>query len=50
MIGEEPFRWIMNDERLKHIPKIIETPRLKRSKDLKNDMLNLAVLRNFVQS
>jgi deoxyribonuclease-4 len=50
MIGEEPFRWIMNDERLKYIPKIIETPRLKRSKDLKNDMLNLALLRNFVQS
>lgn len=50
MIGVEPFRWIMNDEKLKHIPKIIETPRLKRSTDHKNNMLNLSVLRNFVQN
>ncbi|MDY0043259.1 MAG: hypothetical protein RBS82_01200 [Syntrophales bacterium] len=26
MIGCDPFRWIMTDERLEQIPKIIETP------------------------
>jgi len=42
MIGENPFRWIMNDERLKNIPKIIETPKVG-SKDIDN----LQLLRSF---
>lgn len=42
LIGEQPFRWIMNDERLKNIPKIIETP-----KSTKKDRDNLHLLRSF---
>jgi deoxyribonuclease-4 len=48
MIGEAPFRWIMNDARLQNIPKIIETPGLKKAADLTHDMRNLAVLRGLV--
>lgn len=40
-IGETPFRWIMNDERLLKIPKIIETPQ-------KSDRHNLKLLKKFV--
>jgi deoxyribonuclease-4 len=49
MIGEEPFRWIMNDERLKHIPKIIETPGLGKIKDYRKDEQNLSLLRSMVK-
>jgi deoxyribonuclease-4 len=42
MIGERPFRWIMRDERLKNIPKIIETPREEGT-----DIDNLRLLRSF---
>ena len=42
MIGEMPFRWIMNDEHLKNIPKIIETPKVEN-----NDRDNLQLLRSF---
>jgi len=45
LIGERPFRWIMSDERLKDIPKIIETPGL--GKDLEKDRENLDMLRRF---
>ncbi len=48
MIGEKPFRWIMSDERLKDIPKIIETPGL--GKDLEKDRENLDLLRRFAGS
>jgi len=48
MIGERPFRWIMSDERLKDIPKIIETPGL--GKDLEKDRENLDLLRRFAGS
>lgn len=41
-IGEKPFRWIMNDERLKNIPKIIETPKVGSK-----DRDNLQLLRSF---
>ncbi|MDO9527983.1 MAG: deoxyribonuclease IV [Syntrophales bacterium] len=41
-IGEQPFRWIMNDERLKNIPKIIETPKVGSK-----DRDNLQLLKNF---
>lgn len=42
MIGERPFRWIMRDERLKDIPKIIETPGEEGT-----DIDNLKLLRSF---
>jgi len=38
MIGTTPFRWIMRDQRLKSIPKIIETP---------HDKENLSLLRTM---
>jgi deoxyribonuclease-4 len=43
-IGNEGFRLIMQDERLHHIPKILETP---KGEDLKEDKINLAVLRKL---
>lgn len=42
MIGERPFRWIMRDERLKNIPKIIETPGAEG-----RNINNLQLLRSF---
>ena len=44
-IGETGFRMIMADERLAHIPKVIETP---KGKDLKEDIMNLDLLRSFI--
>lgn len=41
MLGETVFRLIMNDERFRNIPKIIETP---KKKGLVEDMMNLAFL------
>jgi hypothetical protein len=38
----------MNDERLAHIPKIIETPKTAGGRDL--DRLNLETLRNLIRS
>jgi deoxyribonuclease-4 len=38
--GETPFRWIMNDERLLKVPKIIETSQ-------KSDRHNLRVLKKI---
>lgn len=43
-IGKEGFRCLMQDERLKNIPKILETP---KGEDLKEDRMNLALLRKF---
>jgi deoxyribonuclease-4 len=40
-IGEDGFRWIMQDKRLQKIPKILETP---KGEDLEEDRANLAVL------
>jgi deoxyribonuclease-4 len=48
MIGRRPFRWIMNDERLTHIPKIIETPGL--GKDVVMDRKNLDFLRKLANT
>jgi deoxyribonuclease-4 len=47
MIGKKPFQWIMSDERLKDIPKILETPGF--GKDLEKDRVNLDLLRSFVR-
>lgn len=44
-IGLEAFRNIVNDPRLRHIPKIIETP--KDEKTLAEDIENLRVLRSL---
>jgi deoxyribonuclease-4 len=45
LIGKEGFRHIVNDPRFKKIPGCLETP---KSKDLKEDIRNLATLRSLV--
>lgn len=45
-LGQLPFRLLMNDKRFANIPKIIETP---KDKDMKNDRINLAVLRRMAK-
>ena len=44
-LGLEPFRRIMLDERLRHVPKILETP--KGDDEVSADRANLALLRSF---
>lgn len=44
-LGKEPFRRIMLDERLRHVPKVIETP--KGDDEITLDRANLALLRGF---
>jgi len=46
-LGLEPFRHIMNDNRLARIPKILETP---KGDDLKEDIENLGILRSLIQT
>nr|MBN2276892.1 deoxyribonuclease IV [candidate division Zixibacteria bacterium] len=46
-LGLEPFRNIMNDRRLKKIPKILET---YKSEDLHEDIENLSILRSLVDN
>lgn len=46
-IGKTGFRCIMKDERLRGIPKILETP---KDEDLKEDRMNLAMLRKLARS
>jgi deoxyribonuclease-4 len=41
-IGEEPFRRIMCDTRLAHVPKILETPKV--GSGVTEDRMNLATL------
>ena len=45
MLGLEPFRYIMNDPRLAHLPKLLETP---KGEDMAEDKENLAILRSLV--
>ena len=45
-IGIEAFRCIMNDARLRHVPKILETPKGKERSDF--DRMNLKLLRSLV--
>ena len=45
-IGLEAFRYIMNDDIFVEIPKILETP---KEKDLKDDKINLATLKNLIE-
>ncbi|MBU2652634.1 MAG: deoxyribonuclease IV [Bacteroidetes bacterium] len=46
MIGIEAFRNIVNDKKLKDVPKILETP---KGDDLKEDIENLKLLRSLVR-
>lgn len=47
LIGIEAFKLIMNDDRLKNIPKIIETPKGNGEKDW--DKINLNQLKNLIK-
>jgi deoxyribonuclease-4 len=44
-LGEEPFRRIMNDDRFRTIPKVLETP--KEDDPVATDLRNLGRLRSF---
>ncbi len=44
-LGDEPFRRIMTDERLRHVPKVLETP--KGDDPVAGDLRNLGRLRDF---
>jgi len=45
-IGREGFRYIMKDDRLLKVPKILETP---KGEDLREDRMNLALLRRLAR-
>ena len=45
-LGLEFFRLVMNDPRFRHVPKIIETPKLLEGEDM--DSVNLGLLRGLV--
>jgi len=45
-IGIDGFRWLLNDPRLSHVPKILETP---KGVTLRLDKRNLRVLRSLLQ-
>ena len=45
-IGKEPFGFLLNDERFRDHPGIIETP---KGKDMKEDVMNLKVLRSLIK-
>ena len=47
LIGKGGFRHIVNDSRFRKLPGCLETP---KSKDLKEDIQNLATLRSLVES
>lgn len=45
-IKKEPFGFFINDDRFKDHPGILETP---KSKDMKEDIMNLAILRSLIK-
>jgi len=45
-IGKEPFGFLLNDDRFRDHPGILETP---KGKDMKEDIMNLKVLRSLVK-
>lgn len=49
-IGETAFRLIMKDKRFDAIPKIIETPKGLKGKDIREDKINLTLLRRLAPS
>lgn len=46
-IGKEGFSNIMNDKKIAHIPKVLETP---KGKDMKEDVMNLEMLRSLIRN
>jgi deoxyribonuclease-4 len=44
-VGSAAFRFIMNDPRLRKIPKVLETP---KGKDLREDLVNMRTLRRLI--
>ena len=46
-IGIDAFKYIMNDSKLFHVPKILETPKIKDGKDM--DIVNLKRLINLIE-
>lgn len=44
-LGLEPFRRLVNDERLRHVPKVLETP--KGDDPVRADLENLGILREM---
>jgi deoxyribonuclease-4 len=49
-LGLEPFRHIMNDARLTHLPKILETPKGEAGEETANDKMNIQALLDLVRS
>lgn len=45
-IGKKPFGFLLNDDRFKDMPGILETP---KGKDLKEDKMNLKTLRSLIE-
>jgi len=45
-IGKEPFRFLLNDDKFRDHPGILETP---KGKDMKEDVMNLATLRSLIK-
>ena len=45
-IGKKPFGFFINDERFKSHPGILETP---KGKDMKEDIMNLGILRSLIK-
>ena len=45
-LGLEPFRHIMNDRRLAHVPKVLET---HKGPDMREDVENMQVLRGLIK-
>jgi len=46
-IGKKGFGFLMNDERFRNIPKILETP---KGEEMKEDVLNMRVLRKLIKA
>ena len=46
LLGRDAFGFVLNDPRLAHIPKILETP---KSEDMHEDVENLNVLRGLLK-
>jgi deoxyribonuclease-4 len=46
MIGKAGFRLLMNDDRFRTIPKILETP---KEPEMKEDAKNMKILRSLVK-
>ncbi len=44
-LGKKPFSFLLNDERFKNHPGILETP---KGKDFQDDIMNLALLRSLI--